>query len=132
MIESDRLQFDKNDADTLVGVIARSAGVWDSKCLVPVPVPVPVVAIGLVLVLAGPPHVQWFRPVASWRGRVANASARQTTRRCARARARRCGRSARSSATAACCEAGRHADRASNHRAGLEPRSDAIEITRAP
>jgi copper chaperone for superoxide dismutase len=25
-------QFDKNDADTLVGVIARSAGVWDSKC----------------------------------------------------------------------------------------------------
>jgi hypothetical protein len=24
-------QFDKNDADTLVGVIARSAGVWDSK-----------------------------------------------------------------------------------------------------
>ena len=27
------LQFDKNDPDTLVGVIARSAGVWDSKCL---------------------------------------------------------------------------------------------------
>lgn len=26
------LQFDKNDPDTLVGVIARSAGVWDSKC----------------------------------------------------------------------------------------------------
>jgi len=25
-------QFDKNDPDTLVGVIARSAGVWDSKC----------------------------------------------------------------------------------------------------
>jgi hypothetical protein len=25
-------QFDKNDSDTLVGVIARSAGVWDSKC----------------------------------------------------------------------------------------------------
>ncbi len=25
------MQFDKNDADTLVGVIARSAGVWDSK-----------------------------------------------------------------------------------------------------
>ena len=24
-------QFDRNDADTLVGVIARSAGVWDSK-----------------------------------------------------------------------------------------------------
>jgi copper chaperone for superoxide dismutase len=28
----DVLQFDKNDSDTLVGVIARSAGVWDSKC----------------------------------------------------------------------------------------------------
>jgi copper chaperone for superoxide dismutase len=30
---ADLLQFDKNDPDTLVGVIARSAGVWDSKCL---------------------------------------------------------------------------------------------------
>jgi copper chaperone for superoxide dismutase len=29
---ADSLQFDKNDPDTLVGVIARSAGVWDSKC----------------------------------------------------------------------------------------------------
>ena len=27
------MQFDKNDPDTLVGVIARSAGVWDSKCI---------------------------------------------------------------------------------------------------
>lgn len=29
---ADISQFDKNDPDTLVGVIARSAGVWDSKC----------------------------------------------------------------------------------------------------
>ena len=33
LIGIDLAQFDKNDADTLVGVIARSAGVWDSKCL---------------------------------------------------------------------------------------------------
>jgi hypothetical protein len=32
MMGSNVSQFDKNDADTLVGVIARSAGVWDSKC----------------------------------------------------------------------------------------------------
>lgn len=32
LILSDLAQFDKNDPDTLVGVIARSAGVWDSKC----------------------------------------------------------------------------------------------------
>jgi copper chaperone for superoxide dismutase len=30
--EAKHSQFDKNDPDTLVGVIARSAGVWDSKC----------------------------------------------------------------------------------------------------
>lgn len=30
--KSNSSQFDKNDPDTLVGVIARSAGVWDSKC----------------------------------------------------------------------------------------------------
>jgi copper chaperone for superoxide dismutase len=30
-VRSDVPQFDKNDPDTLVGVIARSAGVWDSK-----------------------------------------------------------------------------------------------------
>jgi copper chaperone for superoxide dismutase len=32
VITPDVSQFDKNDPDTLVGVIARSAGVWDSKC----------------------------------------------------------------------------------------------------
>lgn len=31
-ISANVLEFDKNDPDTLVGVIARSAGVWDSKC----------------------------------------------------------------------------------------------------
>lgn len=31
LIRTNTLQFDKNDPDTLVGVIARSAGVWDSK-----------------------------------------------------------------------------------------------------
>ena len=30
--DAESLQFDKNDSNTLVGVIARSAGVWDSKC----------------------------------------------------------------------------------------------------
>lgn len=30
---TESVKFDKNDPDTLVGVIARSAGVWDSKYL---------------------------------------------------------------------------------------------------
>lgn len=37
--ETNHLQFDKHDPDTLVGVIARSAGVWDSKCFPAISLP---------------------------------------------------------------------------------------------
>jgi hypothetical protein len=76
------LQFDKNDPDTLVGVIARSAGVWDSKCF------------------------SRFFPIVDFHTLELRqlTLATQTIRPYARAPARRCGRRERNSAIEACCE----------------------------
>jgi hypothetical protein len=76
-------QFDKNDPDTLVGVIARSAGVWDSKCF------------------------SYLLATVEVRCLVRNRADRvrpQMTKRYARVLGRPSGRSAKSSAIVACCK----------------------------
>jgi len=116
-IYSDLGQFDKNDADTLVGVIARSAGVWDSEC-------------------SRCPTCSASGGSCPLDGCMLTAV--QTTRRYVRVPERRSGRRGRSSATVACYEFKTDQDRPSSPkvpskcRVGLVRRDKACTLKSRP